>query len=83
MWFTFNSFALVLLSHIQLLISLWNESRYDSITRHYLWAAWYPAIYWMINTIVVIAATPKAIIARVKGGYATWESPDRGNVKSS
>lgn len=83
MWFTFNSFALVLLSHIQLLISLWNESRYDSITRHYLWAAWYPAIYWMINTIVVIAATPKAIIARVKGGYATWESSDRGNVKSS
>lgn len=78
-WMSFNSFSLVMLSHIQLLISLYNESKYDNIMKYYLWAAWYPAIYWMINTIVVIAATPKAIFSRVKGGYATWDSPDRGN----
>lgn len=77
-WFTFTSFALVLLSHIQLIISLRNDSRYDNTIKYYLWAAWYPALYWMINTIIVIAATPKAIMSRIKGGYATWSSPDRG-----
>lgn len=78
-WFTFNYFALVLLSHIQLIISIINESKYDNIARYYIWSAWYPAIYWMLNTIVIVCATPKAIISRVKGGYATWDSPDRGN----
>lgn len=82
-WFTFNSFALVLISHIQLIISIINESKYDNITKYYLWSAWYPAIYWMLNTIVVICATPKAIISRIKGGYATWDSPDRGNRTST
>ncbi|WP_243446386.1 poly-beta-1,6-N-acetyl-D-glucosamine synthase [Romboutsia weinsteinii] len=77
-WFTFTSFALVLLSHIQLIISLRNDSRYDNTIKYYLWAAWYPALYWMINTLIVIAATPKAIMSRIKGGYATWSSPDRG-----
>ena len=82
-WFSFNSFALVLLSHIQLIISIFNEAKYDDISKYYLWSAWYPAIYWMINTIVVIAAAPKAIISRIKGGYATWDSPDRGNRVNS
>ncbi|MGL5541373.1 MAG: poly-beta-1,6-N-acetyl-D-glucosamine synthase [Erysipelotrichaceae bacterium] len=81
-WFTFNSFILVLLSHLQLFTSLVNESRYDPVKRYYIWAAWYPALYWMINSVVVIMAVPKAIMARMKGGYATWESPDRGNVKT-
>lgn len=78
-WFSFNSFSLVMLSHIQLLISISNESKYDNIIKYYLYAAWYPSIYWMINTIVVISATPKAIISSIKGGYAIWDSPDRGN----
>ncbi|CAM4317222.1 poly-beta-1,6-N-acetyl-D-glucosamine synthase [Bacillus manliponensis] len=82
-WFTYNSFALVLISHVQLLISLWNDARYDKVLRYYIWAAWYPAMYWMINTFVVIAATPKAISSRLKGGYATWSSPDRGSRKSN
>ncbi|WP_251137495.1 hypothetical protein [Exiguobacterium sp. s150] len=82
-WFTYNSFALVLISHIQLLISLWNDARYDNVFRYYVWAAWYPVIYWMLNTFVVIAATPRAIRSTVKGGYATWNSPDRGTRRSS
>ncbi|XCA84143.1 poly-beta-1,6-N-acetyl-D-glucosamine synthase [Exiguobacterium mexicanum] len=82
-WFTYNSFALVLVSHVQLIISLWNDARYDKVFKYYVWAAWYPVIYWMLNTFVVIAATPKAIRARVKGGYATWSSPDRGARRSS
>lgn len=82
-WITFNSFSLIMLSHIQLIISLYNESKYDNIFKYYLCAAWYPAIYWMINTFVVIAATPKAITSKIKGGYATWDSPDRGNRATS
>jgi poly-beta-1,6-N-acetyl-D-glucosamine synthase len=82
MWFAFNSFALVMLSHVQLIISIINDSRYDKVARYYIWAAWYPAIYWMINTFVVIAATPKAIKSRIRGGYAVWTSPDRGHRSS-
>lgn len=82
MWFAFNSFALVMLSHVQLIISIINDSRYDKVARYYIWAAWYPAIYWMVNTFVVIAATPKAIKSRIKGGYAVWTSPDRGHRSS-
>lgn len=82
MWFAFNSFALVMLSHVQLIISIINDSRYDKVARYYIWAAWYPAIYWMVNTFVVISATPKAIKSRIKGGYAVWTSPDRGHRSS-
>ncbi|WP_042273550.1 poly-beta-1,6-N-acetyl-D-glucosamine synthase [[Clostridium] dakarense] len=81
-WATFNSFALIMLSHIQLIISLWNDSRYDDIKKYYLWASWYPAIYWVLNTFVVVSAIPKAISSRIRGGYATWSSPDRGNRRS-
>lgn len=81
MWFAFNSFALVMISHIQLIISIVNDSKYDRVKRYYIWASWYPSIYWMLNTFVVIAAMPKAIISRIKGGYAIWSSPDRGNIE--
>ena len=78
-WFTYNSFALVFLCHVQLIISIIHDSKYDNIKKSYLVAAWYPAGYWMLNTFVVIWATPKAICSRLKGGYAVWSSPDRGN----
>ncbi|MGL4338076.1 MAG: poly-beta-1,6-N-acetyl-D-glucosamine synthase [Turicibacter sp.] len=81
-WVAFNSFALIFLSHIQLIISITHDSKYDKVTKYYMWAAWYPAIYWMVNTFVVIWAAPKAIYSTIKGGYATWNSPDRGNRSS-
>ena len=34
----------------------------------------------VINAAVVIMAFPKAL-KRKKGGYATWSSPDRGNIQ--
>ncbi|WP_040204101.1 poly-beta-1,6-N-acetyl-D-glucosamine synthase [Neobacillus jeddahensis] len=80
-WVTFSSFALVFMSLIQLWISLKVDSMYDNIKMYYLWAAWYPVIYWILNAFIVIFALPKAIKSRVKGGYATWSSPDRGNRK--
>ncbi|WP_154973240.1 MULTISPECIES: poly-beta-1,6-N-acetyl-D-glucosamine synthase [Priestia] len=81
-WFTFTSFSLVFMSLIQLFIALKIDSKYDNVKRYYVWAAWYPALYWIVNTIVVVGAFPRAIRSRVKGGYATWSSPDRGLTKS-
>ncbi|MGG1677230.1 poly-beta-1,6-N-acetyl-D-glucosamine synthase [Neobacillus sp. NRS-1170] len=82
-WITFSSFALVFMSLIQLWASIKVDSKYDKITKYYLWAAWYPVIYWILNAFIVMFALPKAIKSRMKGGYATWVSPDRGNRKTS
>jgi len=78
-WITFSSFSLIFLSLIQLWISIKVDSPYDRILKYYLWAAWYPVIYWVLNAVIVVFAFPKAIKSRIKGGYATWTSPDRGN----
>nr|WP_286163701.1 poly-beta-1,6-N-acetyl-D-glucosamine synthase [Bacillus sp. AFS088145] len=80
-WMTFSSFSLVFMSLIQLWMSFRVDSTYDNIKKYYLWAAWYPVIYWVLNAIIVMFALPKAIKSRIKGGYATWTSPDRGNRK--
>jgi len=78
-WLTFSSFSLTMLNFIQLLISMKNDSLYDPIMKYYFWAAWYPSVYWILNVFVVIAALPKSIKSSFKGGgYATWQSPDRG-----
>jgi len=81
-WFSFSSFAMVLLSGIQLFVSLYNDAQYDEVLKYFLWAGWYPTVYWIVNVFIVIAAIPKAIRSRLKGGYATWTSPDRGNRSS-
>lgn len=82
-WFTFSSFALVFLSLIQLWTSLRIDSKYDNVLRYYLWAAWYPFVYWILNAMIVMFALPRAIRSRIKGGYATWTSPDRGRRKDN
>lgn len=81
-WFTFSSFALVFLCLIQLVVSLIIDSRYDNIFPYYIWGSWYPFIYWVLNATIVIFALPRAIKSRINGGYATWTSPDRGNIKN-
>jgi len=81
-WFTFSSFCLVFLSLIQLVISSIIDSKYDNIVPYLLWGAWYPFIYWILNALIVMFALPRAIKSRVKGGYTTWSSPDRGIRKS-
>lgn len=81
-WLSFSSFSMVFLSCIQLFVSLFNDSKYDNVLKYYLCAAWYPTLYWMVNVFVVITAIPKSIESRIKGGYATWNSPDRGTRSS-
>lgn len=81
--FAFSAFALSMLSLIQLFISIKQESSYDNIMKYYIWAAWYPICYWFVNALVAIAAIPKSIKATIRGGYATWKPPDRGEVENS
>lgn len=50
---------------------------------YYLWAAWYPVAYWVLNAAIVMFALPRAIKSRIRGGYATWTSPDRGKRKEN
>jgi len=77
-WLSFNSFSMVLMSCIQLFLSLIYDSKYDKVFKYYIWAVWYPTVYWVVNVCVVISAIPKSIKSRINGGYATWISPDRG-----
>ena len=82
-WFTFSSFSLVFLCMIQLFTSLIIDSKYDNVLPYFLWGAWYPFIYWILNAMIVIFSFPKAVKSRIKGGYATWASPDRGIRKTN
>ena len=82
-WIGLSAFSLTMQTMIQLVISLRNDGHYDDIKSSYLWVAWYPMVYWVLNISVAIAALPKAIMSRIKGGYAVWESPDRGERKSA
>lgn len=81
-WLTFSSFYLVLLCLIQLFITATIDSEYDNIAPYLLWGAWYPFVYWFFNATVVAFALPKTIESRIKGGHATWTSPDRGNRRN-
>ena len=77
------AFMLGMMSYIQLFVALKTDTVYDSVMKYYIWAAWYPAIYWMVNVFVVLAAIPRSIKSRIKGGYAVWNSPDRGERKEA
>ena len=80
-WLGISAFALTFQSIIQLGLSLITDSNYDDVSIGCLSVAWYPVAYWIINTYVAIRAIPRAIKSKIKGGYATWESPDRGERK--
>ncbi len=82
-WIGLSAFSLTMQSIMQLVISLRNDGYYDDIKSSYIWVAWYPVVYWVVNISVTIAALPKSIMSRIKGGYAVWESPDRGERKKA
>ena len=59
--------------------SLLLDSRYEKGNlRYVLYLSWYPTFYWVLNSISIILALPKAL-RRKKGEFATWSSPDRGD----
>jgi len=79
-WMAFALGALlVLICMVQIIVALKLAKRYDpKVMDYFLWAAWYPFIYWLINPLTVALAFPKAVMTKIKGGQATWTSPDRG-----
>jgi biofilm PGA synthesis N-glycosyltransferase PgaC len=69
---------LALACTIQFLVSICVDRRYEKKFFKYLfWVIWYPFLYWMINALTLVIATPKALFKK-KGTRAVWASPDRG-----
>jgi biofilm PGA synthesis N-glycosyltransferase PgaC len=73
-----NGVVLAITCLLQFLVSLLIDSRYEKgLPRHFFWMVWYPLAYWLINTLTLVVAVPKAIIQH-SGKRGTWDSPDRG-----
>ena len=71
---------LSLICLIQFLVAMSLDRKYDEdLLKYYLYAIWYPMIYWYVNALVILVAIPKALF-RDKTKFATWESPDRGII---
>lgn len=76
-----SALLLTFINTIQFAISLFIDSTYEKINIFtIIFLSWYPTLYWVLNALVAIFAFPKAL-KRKKGAYATWTSPDRGNIK--
>lgn len=76
-----SAFFLTFINIIQFTIALVLDSKYEKLNIFILmFLSWYPTVYWIINALVAIFAWPKAI-KRKKGEFATWVSPDRGNIQ--
>jgi biofilm PGA synthesis N-glycosyltransferase PgaC len=68
---------------LQFTVSLFVDRRYEqNMFRYLFWVIWYPFMYWMISSLTVVFATPKALFKK-KGERAVWKSPDRGLAKLS
>ncbi len=69
---------LALVCVLQFTVSVIIDRTYDKKMFKYLfWVIWYPFMYWMISSLTVLVATPKALLKK-KGVRAVWKSPDRG-----
>lgn len=78
MIFDFSLVTIVCL--FQFGVSVLIEYKYDKdILKNYIWAVWYPILYWILNALFISRACFK-VIGFKRGKYATWTSPDRGNI---
>ncbi|WP_323703741.1 poly-beta-1,6-N-acetyl-D-glucosamine synthase [Mammaliicoccus sp. Dog046] len=78
--FLLSAFLLTFVNIIQFTLSLIIDSRYEFKNNWFVvFLSWYPTFYWLINALVVVVAFPKAL-KRKKGEFATWTSPDRGDL---
>lgn len=63
---------------LQFFISLIIDARYEKgLPKYFFWMVWYPLAYWLINTVTLVVAVPKAVIKK-SGRQGIWKSPDRG-----
>ncbi|MHA6202948.1 poly-beta-1,6-N-acetyl-D-glucosamine synthase [Dyella soli] len=64
----------------QMLVGFLLDRPYDrDLLRNYLWAIWYPAVYWLIATASAVAGIPRVLL-QDRQERARWQSPDRGVV---
>ena len=69
---------LALVCLMQFCISLYMDWTYEkNILKFLFWIIWYPFLYWMIGSLAVIFAAPKALFSKKKES-AVWTSSDRG-----
>lgn len=69
---------LTLICILQFLAAILIDRKYDKgLVKYYIWAVWYPILYWYFNALVIMRALPKAL-KRKEVKFAVWESPDRG-----
>ncbi|MFH2067537.1 MAG: poly-beta-1,6-N-acetyl-D-glucosamine synthase [Pseudomonadota bacterium] len=74
----FTGAILALTCVIQFSVSLIVDRHYEKkMLRYLFWVVWYPFAYWMISSLTVIWAAPRALFKK-KGVRAVWISPDRG-----
>ncbi|MFC6291651.1 poly-beta-1,6-N-acetyl-D-glucosamine synthase [Macrococcus epidermidis] len=77
----YSALLLTFVNIIQFTISLLIDSKYEKKNMWYIFfLVWYPTFYWFLNAFTAIVAFPKAL-RRKKGEFATWSSPDRGNIQ--
>ncbi|SHK08941.1 biofilm PGA synthesis N-glycosyltransferase PgaC [Clostridium cavendishii DSM 21758] len=77
--FIFDFSFLTILCLFQFFIAVLMDKKYNKMPlKNFIWAAWYPLLYWFLNALYIIFAMPKALMSK-KGSYATWTSPDRGD----
>lgn len=76
-----SALILTFFNIIQFLVALFIDVKYERRNIiGLLFLSWYPTVYWLINGLVVLFALPKAL-KRKKGEFATWTSPDRGDIQ--
>lgn len=76
-----SALILTFFNIIQFLVALVIDVKYERRNIiSLLFLSWYPTVYWLINGLVVLFALPKAL-KRKKGEFATWTSPDRGDIQ--
>ncbi len=67
------------LSLAQFAAGFYIHGRYEkNAGRFAYWAMWYPFLYWILNSAVLLVGIPKVIFAKPKDGL--WTSPDRGGL---
>lgn len=69
---------LAMICILQFSVSMMVDRTYEKkMLRYLFWIIWYPFMYWMISSLTVVFATPRALLKK-KGVRAVWVSPDRG-----
>jgi len=70
---------------IQFFVTSIMDDEYEKgFFKYFYYAIWYSLIYWYVNGFITLCSIPNALKLKFrKGEYATWESPDRGDLSEN